>query len=542
MKFSLLLKLSCAFLFLALLSSCKDDSAPVSAVLESKSGEAIFKQEDFKNELRSMLANRPAIENPSFFQKDLAFVYAQGENAPIWLTENGISAAGQQLLNDLDSLSVEGLDSKAYQLAELKSNFANFKEGKSKKTLAELVAWDTTCTAAYLQASRDLLIGRLIPRKADSLWFHSNDSTWTAPENLIAQAKDNTKYTPLANYRSRLPAYKMLHAEALRLQQLKGDSGYLGLKNGINGQSGDSLFSALLAKELPWKTGGNLENALKEYQGFYALKITGIADSATLKMLTMPVDSQLLRLSANMERLRWMEQNPEAQYVFVNIPQMEMVFRKGPETLVHMRTVVGKPARQTPSLNADMTNVVFNPPWGVPPTIRKREVIPGVMRSGGGYLRRKGLQAFDRRGRKVDPRSINSGNVKSLNFRQPPGARNALGDVKFNLPNKYDIYLHDTPHREDFPLAYRAKSSGCIRLAQPRQFAEFILNTIEGRDFDQQSIDSIVNRRVTKIENLKNKIPVHIVYLTACEDSTGSHVQYVADVYKKDRKLMNLLR
>ncbi len=114
--------------------------------------------------------------------------------------------------------------------------------------------------------------------------------------------------------------------------------------------------------------------------------------------------------------------------------------------------------------------------------------------------------------------------------------------MKFNLPNRWDIYLHDTPHREDFPKRYRAKSSGGVRVERPREFAEFILRDIEGRErFDQLTIDSIIQTRKTRYEILKTKIPVHIVYLTAQEDSAGSHIRMVPDIYGRDKKLMALL-
>ncbi len=185
-----------------------------------------------------------------------------------------------------------------------------------------------------------------------------------------------------------------------------------------------------------------------------------------------------------------------------------------------------------------MANVVFSPPWGVPPTILKNDVLPGIAKRGGAYLARKGLKAYNRQGKMVSAGLVTAKNYRSFNFRQPPGARNALGEVKFNLPNKWDIYLHDTPHREDFAKRFRARSSGCVRVAHPREFAEFILKDIEGRNFDQQIIDSIIQTRQTRFEQLSKKIPVHIIYLTAFEDSTSTHIRLLTDVYHRDARLI----
>jgi murein L,D-transpeptidase YcbB/YkuD len=183
-----------------------------------------------------------------------------------------------------------------------------------------------------------------------------------------------------------------------------------------------------------------------------------------------------------------------------------------------------------------MANVVFNPPWGVPPTILKNDIGPGVGRSGSAYLARKGLRAFDSKGRDVTG-SVNGSNYKRFSYRQPPGAHNSLGEVKFNLPNRWDIYLHDTPHRENFTNRLRALSSGCVRVQNPKVLAEAIL---EDRNFTPEKIDSIIETRRTRFEQLKRNLPVYIVYVTVATDSTGNLLRYLNDVYGRDEKLKKI--
>lgn len=209
---------------------------------------------------------------------------------------------------------------------------------------------------------------------------------------------------------------------------------------------------------------------------------------------------------------------------------------------MHMEVVVGKTIRQTPSLNANLANVVINPPWGVPPTIMKKDVLPGMARSGQAYLNKKGLKVYDMKGNRVSASGVNSSNYKRYVFRQDPGDDNALGYVKFNLPNKWDIYLHDTPHREDFGKKDRFLSSGCIRVQKPKEMAEFILSELEGKRYPISRLDSVITTKKTRYEVLKNKIPVHIVYLTAFEDTTGTQIRFITDMYKRDRKLQALLK
>ena len=114
---------------------------------------------------------------------------------------------------------------------------------------------------------------------------------------------------------------------------------------------------------------------------------------------------------------------------------------------------------------------------------------------------------------------------------QAPGDRNSLGQVKFNLPNPWSIYLHDTPHKEDFPKFYRAFSSGCIRVHHPKEFAAFLLK--DSSQYSRAMIDSICQKRKTIFVPIEKKIDVHIVYLTNALDSTGQ-VMYLKDIYKWD--------
>ena len=477
----------------------------------------------------------------------LRLTYQLNGNHPLWLSENGITESSEQLLKDLDSLRWDGIDPARYQYTQLQTQCNAFKDGKAAD-LNACIAFDTLCTKAWLQASHDLLLGIIPSRKADSLWFHANDSTWYAAQLLASTQGKDGKYTPLSTYRSKIPTYSLLQAEYKRYHDMAANASLKQSKTALHNSMPDSSLIALIQQEAPWlqpddvDSMTNTQRWVRSFQMAYGLRPTGKGDSATRAVLTRMPDTTANIITANMERLRWLPQQLESEYVIVNVPLMELFLRRNGNDDFHMRVVVGKPARQTPTLSADMANVVFNPSWGVPPTILKKEVLPGISRKGNGYLAKKGLHAYNRAGKMVSASSINAKNYRNFTFRQPPGARNALGSIKFNLPNKWDIYLHDTPHRDDFPLWYRAKSSGCIRVERPKDFAEYILSTLEGRNFDQTIIDSLIETRRTRFEILKHKIPVHIVYLTAFEDSTHQHIRYFSDVYNRDKKLIAALR
>jgi murein L,D-transpeptidase YcbB/YkuD len=506
--------------------------------------EELFSTDDARSALAAAFPVRDTMKVPAGVPAAMAYVYAKSDYLPLWVTEQGLTDAAQQLLSDLDSMRGDAINPERYNLSALRTSFKSI---QSKSDLGKVIAFDTTCTRAYLQASHDLLFGLLMPRRADSLWHHSNDSSWKAPQMLVAMGIGDS-YPGLDSFRSAIPTYAMLRSEYARYSNLSSDTELTRLQQRLNARAGDSIICLIAQKEVPWirpQEEDSLPPAMqivRAYQEYFGINPTGKADTGTLHLLGQSPAAIAARIGANMERLRWMPRTLESRYVLVDVPLMELYFRKDGYDALRMRVVVGRPARQTPVLNAMLANIVFSPSWGVPPTILKKDVLPGLSKSGARYLSRKGLRVYTRHGKPVNAAQVNAGNIRGYVLRQPPGEDNALGDIKFNLPNPWDIYLHDTPHRSDFAKRYRAKSSGCIRVEKPREFAEFILRDIEGRDrFDQTTIDSIIQTRKTRWEILKTKIPVHIVYLTALEDSTGNHVRLVQDIYGRDGKLMEML-
>ncbi len=541
-------------LFIAASQSCK---GPVKEGSKKEFDDADYIDlEAFSGKLQSLLpkadsATHPKIEDIS---GNLGYVYQQTGYAPVWMNGRGISPAADSFIAELEDMYADGINPERYHVLTLKNELRKLRK---EKTPAQdhLIAFDTTMTRTYLSAAKDLLLGAVRIRKADSLWYNSNDSSWTAASVLGKELGLNDIYPSLDAYRSKLPTYALLREECRRYTALQKDSVLLsalaGIKTIVNTRELDSAQEASLVlaikQTLPWvKT--SAQDSMSEtaqliaaYQDYAHTKPTGKLDTSTLRKLSRSPEEITGILQANLERVRWLKQDMQEMYVLVNIPLAELFFRRDGKEIMHMRTVVGKPSRQTPSLNADMANVVINPPWGVPPTILKKDVLPGITKSGGAYMRKKGLEAFDSKGRKIDAGTINASNYKRYSYRQPPGHSNALGYVKFNLPNKWDIYLHDTPHREDFPNRYRAKSSGCVRIEKPQEMALLILNEIEKKDFTQEKLDKMISTHRTTWEILKNKIPVHLVYLTAFEDRDNTHIRLADDVYKRDSKLIGLL-
>ncbi len=478
---------------------------------------------------------------------DVRYVYQLNEYTPIWVGDkykpNHFAA---RLLNELDSLRWDGLNTGRYKIAELKLLKEKLDTSKDV-AMRDAVRFDTELTHYYFAAARDLMLGQISPRKADSLWYHINDTTWNAPR-ILAQATD---YPSLDAFRSKVPTYRLLRNAYVLFTALANDSLFNDARTGIHEMKKPDSgmienINWVIKDELPWvqtvpnDTLSEEAQLISAYQFYNNLKVTGKLDSATYNALAMPADSFLQKIVVNMERIRWMQQQFGDLYIVVDVPLMELFLRRDSGNAMHMRTVVGKPERQTPSLYATMANIVINPPWGVPPTILKKDVLPGLEKNKK-YLAKKGLKVYDRKGKRINASVINEENYRRYEYKQDPGDDNALGYVKFNLPNPWDIYLHDTPHRNDFGLRNRALSSGCIRLQRPREMAVFILSEIEKKKFTAGKLDTIIDTHKTRWEVLRNKIPVHIAYLTAFEDTTG-HLRYIRDIYNRDGKLISVLK
>lgn len=251
-------------------------------------------------------------------------------------------------------------------------------------------------------------------------------------------------------------------------------------------------------------------------------------------------DSMRNVINANLERLRWLPQAPEEDYVLVVVPMMELFLVDDGNVKMNMKTVVGRKDRETPALNADMKDVVFNPSWGVPPGIMRKDVVPGILDKGEAYLNKKGLTVYDREGNEVPASKVTKKNYKNYIVRQAPSERNALGQVKFNLPNPWAIYLHDTPSRSDFEKEDRYKSSGCVRLEKPKELAYYILTEMNDKDYTKSEIDEIVSHNNTEYVDLKHKLPVHILYLTAY--NINGDLEFYEDIYSRDGQIAQLLR
>ncbi len=253
-------------------------------------------------------------------------------------------------------------------------------------------------------------------------------------------------------------------------------------------------------------------------------------------------NAEMLQLAElNRERLRWLPDNLGNRYVFVNAPEFMLHVFEGEQSALDMKVIVGDHITQSPIFNATMEYIVFSPIWNVPTSIAREEILEWVDKNPN-LLLVSDMDAYYK-GKKVDIHSVNWQEAKkdwrNWSFKQQPTERNSLGDVKFMFPNKHSVYLHDTPHKQYFNDAFRAYSSGCVRMEKPVEFAEYLLKDNGGWTSDR--IRGAMGRSAEQHVNLKNKIPVYIYYITNFVNEKGE-LQKRTDMYGYDKRQLPLFK
>ena len=252
----------------------------------------------------------------------------------------------------------------------------------------------------------------------------------------------------------------------------------------------------------------------------------------------MSVKQKIDQIRVNLERARWVFHKLPPDYIEVDIAGFQAYDIEGANINWTSKVQVGKPFRKTPVFKSKIKYIVFNPTWTVPPTILRKDILPKIKKNPG-YLSKMKISVIDRKGRTVDPNSVNwSQYSKGIPYtlRQEPGPHNALGRIKFIFPNKYFIYLHDTPSRSLYGRQNRAFSSGCIRVENNIELAEILLN--DPAKWNRESIQSLIDTNKTRRVNLPKPKPVMLLYVTIRVDENDNFI-FIKDIYERDRQVLD---
>lgn len=289
-----------------------------------------------------------------------------------------------------------------------------------------------------------------------------------------------------------------------------------------------------------------LEASLISFQKHHGLESDGVIGKQTIETLNIPLQERIQKIRLNLDRIKWLIPRCTTRHIIVNIPDFRLSIEDSSVLDRQMKVITGKRKNPTPVFSDIVETVVLNPNWNVPKSIIQKEMIPKLLRNPNA-MRREGINIYTGWGR--DARQISGGSVNWANYRytknlpfrfvQPPGYDNALGKVKFLFPNRFTVYMHDTPTKSLFNRTSRAFSHGCIRLEQPLEMLRFFAGLNANIDY---------NKALKKLEGKRNEhiplqvqVPVDIVYLTAFVDYNGN-LQFRPDVYLYDRMQLSTLR
>ncbi|MBJ9044886.1 L,D-transpeptidase [Citrobacter braakii] len=278
-----------------------------------------------------------------------------------------------------------------------------------------------------------------------------------------------------------------------------------------------------------------LVDAVKHFQTWQGLGADGAIGPATRDWLNVTPAQRAGVLALNIQRLRLLP-GTLSTGIMVNIPAYSLVYYQNGNQVLASRVIVGRPDRKTPMMSSALNNVVVNPPWNVPPTLARKDILPKVWNDPG-YLERHGYTVMRGWNSKetIDPWQVDWATITASNlpfrFQQAPGARNSLGRYKFNMPSSDAIYLHDTPNHTLFQKDTRALSSGCVRVNKASELANMLL---QDAGWNDTRISDALKQGDTRYVNIRQNIPVNLYYLTAFVGPDG-RTQYRTDIYNYDQ-------
>lgn len=282
------------------------------------------------------------------------------------------------------------------------------------------------------------------------------------------------------------------------------------------------------------KWDADLTAAVKRFQFRMGLKQTGVVAGATLRELDVPAETRLLQLDSTARRLTALDFAFGPRYIVVNIPSTAVDAVDNDRVVRRYAAIVGDLEHHSPELQAKVVAVNINPTWTVPASIIKNEIAPKMLKDPT-YLKRSHFRVLNAHGEEVDPRSINWASERAVQYtlRQDSGSGNSLGSIRISMPNRYSVYMHDTPSRNLFANDYRFLSHGCVRVQGVVDLAAWLLDGESGPLMSEDEINAKIKSGEREDVKLTHHVPVAWVYMTGWASADGV-VHFRDDVYHLD--------
>jgi murein L,D-transpeptidase YcbB/YkuD len=503
--------------------------------LPASSSACAAEQTDTASAILNVLAQgaAPDFDPASLDLAALRLFYATRHDAPCWSGSSLAEGEAWSAISALEHAGEDGLNPQDYHVDN-----ALFRA--QAETALQKAERDVILTDGVLRYARDIHTGRADLRTVDS------DVDLPAPSfNALAALESALENAGISAFLAGLapPHLQYDHLKIAlahyRAIAANGDWPQLSLQD-------KSVDPILLAQRLKFEdtalssigapTSEDLSDAIKRFQVRHGLPADGKIGESTLAVLNVTASGRAMEIAANMERWRWLPEQLETARVEVNVADASLVVVDNGKNVLTSRVIAGRPRGPTPILRAMAVSITINPPWNVPSTIARQEIWP-KLRAHRTYLRSHDMILVN--GPPGDPQGLGIDWRVMRTFpyrvRQLPGPKNALGQIKLELPNRFDVYLHDTPGKPAFNLDERHLSHGCVRVQQIRPLASYALSGDTSAMIDKLTA-SIANPTTQHLP-LPKPLPIYLLYWTVFADTDGT-LEFRRDVYGRDDRLI----
>jgi len=512
--------------------SCKKEEPKMKPVVVKKAP-AIILTDERKVEIDTALLN-------TFKSETLKQFYISSENKTVW----GNLKKRTYVLSQLENSDELGLNPEDYKATQLKK----FENRISKLNDSDLATYDILLTYNFEKYLNHLYKGKLDPKKLYTDW-DLDEKTFDVNNVLIKAFNKDKLDSIVESVQPKSETYKQL-LKSLKIINTFPDEDIqkIDAVKKITLNDTNTALIPIKKKLLFWKDMSGKDSltdkydkktfeAVKKFQARHGLADDGVIGIGTISALNYSKERRKQQIIANLERWRWYPTELAENYFIINIPDYSLHVVEEQDTTLIRNVVVGTSSRKTPIITSVLKTVVFNPTWTVPPTILKEDVVPAMKRNRN-YLAKKNITIYDTSGNVVEPTAWNENKPNNYRYVQSPGYNNSLGLMKILFPNHHSVYLHDTNHRNNFVRNNRSLSSGCVRVENPLELAEHILN--DSTRFSKSKIDTIIATKKTMSFKITKKYALYQWYWTAW--SKKNQLIFRADIYNLDADLYAKLR
>jgi murein L,D-transpeptidase YcbB/YkuD len=488
--------------------------------------------------------------------------FYQGRNyAPVWFDDDGLRPTVKALVEAIHSAQMDGLKPSDYHLEGIGRMLAALDDGRRPLGKDQVKQWadlDLILTDAFLLLGSHLSGGRINPENIHADWVIGPRS-FDMLAVLNSVSTQEQMHRTLDQLRPSHKGYADLKSAIFEMRSLAAKGGWQQPQGQKTLRPSDTdgeiaTFRRLLSITGDYQGGTHekpahlyddqLVAAVKRFQYRHGLEPDGVIGKKTRRAMAVSPERRIRQMELNLERWRWLPNHLGDRYLLINTAAFWLKVVENHRKRLDMKVVVGRPARQSPVFSSTMTYMVLNPYWNVPHKIAVEDILPKLA-DGVGYLIDQSFKVFS--GWKEDDQELAPQEVDwslygkhyfPLRFRQEPGIKNALGQIKFMFPNKFAVYLHDTPQKLLFKKFQRDFSSGCIRVEDAMALANYLLS--DSPNWTAQALSAHLKKGQRQVVRIPDPINIHLIYMTAWVDEDRV-LQFREDIYGRDVELDNAL-